>query len=283
MIRTSEWVTCGYCKGAGIDTSGRRCEPCSGNGGWFDPTPASPAPLDGPSEPYPGNTDGASPVEIMRAINYCASRWQGRARLLGNVRAVDIQLATVAAIVALEAASTTPPTVEKAENNLRFQIHRWCGNQAKWGEVKDAIDSLIQAAEARGRAEMRPDPCANHRTAEMVTVCETCIEEQIAAGRAKDAEAPCTDGLGDAGYCSTCGAIALMGSNYCEHHEPLAPASPAPTVREALDSLISYLVNCDDEPMKPALSQRVNDARRALQAAEARSRALLKLLAEARA
>ena len=31
----------------------------------------------------------------------------------------------------------------------------------------------------------------------------------------------CTDG-----YCSTCGAIALMGANYCENHIPPPPAAP---------------------------------------------------------
>ena len=42
-------------------------------------------------------------------------------------------------------------------------------------DAKRAIDALIAAV----RAEYRPEPCADHPTAEMVTVCEACIEAQI--------------------------------------------------------------------------------------------------------
>jgi len=48
-------------------------------------------------------------------------------------------------------------TVEKAEDELRFQIQRWCSDHAKWGEVKHAIDALIAAV----RAECAPQPRPN--------------------------------------------------------------------------------------------------------------------------
>lgn len=52
------------------------------------------------TEPRP-NTDGAAPDVVLRAILQCAQSWEGGARLLGNVRAVDIELAVIAALVAL--------------------------------------------------------------------------------------------------------------------------------------------------------------------------------------
>lgn len=36
------------------------------------------------------NTDGANPITVLKAVKACANSWEGKARLLGNVRAEDI-------------------------------------------------------------------------------------------------------------------------------------------------------------------------------------------------
>jgi hypothetical protein len=44
----------------------------------------------GPAPEHCANTDGASAVVVLNEVAYCASCWDGKARLLGNVRAEDI-------------------------------------------------------------------------------------------------------------------------------------------------------------------------------------------------
>lgn len=51
-------------------------------------------------------------------------------------------------------APLTVQCVEKAEDELRFQIQRWCGNNAVWREVKASIDTLIAAVQAEEREKI---------------------------------------------------------------------------------------------------------------------------------
>jgi hypothetical protein len=47
------------------------------------------------------NTDGSPAIAVLAAVRHCANSWEGSARLLGNIRAVDISRACSEAIAAL--------------------------------------------------------------------------------------------------------------------------------------------------------------------------------------
>ena len=47
------------------------------------------------------NTDDAPAIVVLAAVRHCANSWEGSARLLGSIRAVDISRACSEAIAAL--------------------------------------------------------------------------------------------------------------------------------------------------------------------------------------
>lgn len=77
---------------------------------WLVSAPSASEPE--PQKADPTLVDDAEPIDVLRAVAYCARQWEGGARLVGNVRACDIARA-IDAVEALVKAGDA--TIEQAD------------------------------------------------------------------------------------------------------------------------------------------------------------------------
>lgn len=116
--------------------------------------------MDNPIDPSPvgrPSTDDAAPDVVLSELRYCASLWQGGARLLGNIRATDI----VRALDLLASASIrvreleARPSVEicqaeRAEGNGGCGACALCCKEQR--DAKEAAESRLSDLQRRYEA-----------------------------------------------------------------------------------------------------------------------------------